>query len=135
MPEIIHQQTFSSVEAAAKTIKQEHPGVYNEPWWGDKDTQNIKNRGYVIGWKDVASKSRWRLDYDPGKKLHINWVQDQQGGEQRKVCYRINTVKKEETMFDYFIDWTKNNYQKIPTDIKARLDRDSVKKWYNHFWA
>jgi hypothetical protein len=133
MVEIVHKTLFSSVEVAIDQMKKDHPGTYAAPWWGDKFTDNIKNRGYVIGWKDNTKNARWRLDYDNDKRLHINWVQDVTGSEQKKECYKINALNFEQTMFDYYAGWTKPRYDEIPQDIKTRLGESKI--WYGTYWA
>jgi len=74
---------FSTVEKALEAIQKNHDKIkgYDVPWWGDKQTQsgNMSNRGYVIGFKNIAANAQWRLDYDPIKKVHINWTQERQG--------------------------------------------------------
>jgi hypothetical protein len=133
MAEIVHKTVFSSVSAAKEQVESDHNGTYDTPWWGDKDSEHMKNRGYVIGWKDDTKRARWRLDYDPEKELHINWVQDVKGSAQAKECYRINAQNHEQTMFDYLIGWTKPRYDEIPADIKQRLGEG--KKWWGAYWA
>ena len=133
MGEKVHDKVFASVESAREQMTKDHPGVYTSPWWGDKESANMKNRGYVIGLKDDTKKSRWRLDFDPDKGLHINWVQDVVGDEQLKECYKISALNPQQVMFDYYVGMTKTRHSEIPADIKGRLGAD--KKWWGAYWA
>ncbi|MBK8097741.1 MAG: hypothetical protein IPK26_11575 [Planctomycetes bacterium] len=133
MVEIVHPTTFSSVETAKAQMEADHPGSYTAPWWGDKATEHINNRGFVIGFQDTSKAARWRLDYDPQKGLHINWVQDIKGSDQAKECYKISSIRAETTMQDYMIGWTKSRHDDIPADIKQRLGAD--KQWRGAYWA
>jgi hypothetical protein len=131
---------FSSFQTAVTAILTNHNKImsYDTPWWGDKETDsgNMSNRGYVIGFKDVGSSTQWRLDYDPIKKLHINWTQNIVGAEANKECYQIASIRPQDTMWDYYVSWTKSRFDAIPGDIKARLDKvGGVKAWNGRFWG
>jgi hypothetical protein len=125
---------FASVEAARAAMEAEHDNIagYPTPWWGDKDTENMKNRGFVIGFRNDVSGARWRLDFDPGKKLHINWSQDVQGQEATKHCYRVGSIRGHDTLFDYYTGWTRPRVDDVPGDIKGRL---GTKKWNGRCWV
>ncbi len=71
----------------------EHVGAgFDVPWWGFKWSQNLKNAGYVIGFKHNASAMRhWHLDYDPAKGLHINY-EDKTGKEALKTYHKITNL-------------------------------------------
>lgn len=131
---------FSSVEAAQEAIRQNHPKIknYDSPWWGDKQTQsgNMSNRGYVIGFRDPSSKAQWRLDYDPIKKVHINWTQEVPGSETLKECYRITSYvfSKDENVWLYYAAWTKTRFNDIPPEIKSRLDAGGITSWNGKVW-
>jgi hypothetical protein len=130
---------FSSFDKAMEKILANHPKVplYKEPWWGDKETEsgNLSNRGYVIGFKNAESSAQYRLDYDLAKKLHINWTQEVPGST-LKECYRISSIRPQDTMWDYYLGWTKSRADNIPADIKARLDKiGGVKKWNGRGWG
>ena len=130
---------FSSLQAAMDRIKKEHSHIlsYDTPWWGDKETEsgNMSNRGYVIGFKDAGTKSQWRLDYDPQKKLHVNWTQEL-AESTVKECYRIFSTRPQDTMWDYYVAWTKTRADDIPAEIKARLDKvGGTKKWNGRYWS
>ena len=129
----------SSFETAMEAIKKNHHRVqsYNVAWWGDKESEsgNMSNRGYVIGFKDPGSSAQWRLDFDPGKKLHINWTQELVGGT-TKECYRISSIRPADTMWDYYVSWTKSRADEIPADVKARLDKiGGTKTWNGRSWV
>jgi hypothetical protein len=135
---------FTSLETARDRIKENHSRIlsYDTPWWGDKETDsgNMSNRGYVIGFKDGGSRSQWRLDYDPQKKLHVNWTHDLAEGTV-KECYRISSnrissIRPQDTMWDYYVAWTKTRADDIPAEIKARLDKvGGTKEWKGRYWA
>ena len=131
---------FSSVENAREAIKSKHPGPpeYGEPWWGDKETDsgNMSNRGYVIGFKDTKTHAQWRLDFDQNKKLHINWTQEVPSSETLKECYRVSSIRPQDTLWDYYVGWTKNRFDSIPSEIKDRLDKvGGTKKWSGRYWS
>lgn len=131
---------FSSIDTAREEIKKNHPRTadYGTAWWGDKETEsgNLSNRGYVIGFKDLATHAQWRLDYDENKKLHINWTQEVQGRETLKECYCISSIRPRDTLLDYYVGWTRPRSDEIPEDIKARLDNvGGAKKWNGRYWS
>jgi hypothetical protein len=69
-----------------------HAGNYTVPWWGEKWTSNLKNAGYVIGFKDATNNNRhWHLDWDPGKGLHINW-EDKTKVPAQKVYHKVSDL-------------------------------------------
>lgn len=129
---------FSTVEKAREAILRNHDKIksYDIAWWGDKQTQsgNMSNRGYVIGFKNPASKAQWRLDFDPIKKVHINWTQERPGFETLKECYRIPSLvfQLDEKVWQYYCAWTKTRFEEIPQQIKARLDAGGITSWNGH---
>ena len=131
---------YSSVENALEAINKNHPKItkYETVWWGDKQTAsgNMSNRGYVIGFKNVLMKSQWRLDYDPIKKVHINWTQEVPGSDTLKECYQITSYVfgVDEKVWQYYIAWTKTRFQEIPQNIKSRLDAGGITSWNGHVW-
>lgn len=127
--------SFASFESAKSALLDGHKEIasYDVPWWGDKETEGIKNRGFVIGFKNEAKSARWRLDYDPVKGLHVNWSQDNRGGEATKECYRISSTRAQDTLNDYFVSWPRSHFEDIPADIKERLG--AGKKWQGRYWA
>ncbi len=139
MPEV-DMGEFGSFDLAMAAIKKNHHkvGTYDTPWWGDKETEsgNMSNRGYVIGFKCSASSAQWRLDYDQNKRLHINWTQEVQGEETLKECYRIASIRPQDTLWDYYVGWTRARADQIPGDIKARLDKvGGSKTWNGRYWG
>lgn len=131
---------FSSIEKALEEISKNHPRIaaYATPWWGDKATEsgNMNNRGFVIGFKDAGSNAQWRLDYDHMKRLHINWTQELPREDTLKECYRISSIRPQDTLWDYYIGWTRPRADSIPGDIKARLDgAGGAKKWSGSYWS
>jgi len=132
---------FTSFETALAEIKKNHSNTpnYSEPWWGDKESGsgNLKNRGFVIGFRDTKTNTQWRLDYDKLKRLHINWTKDgKMGQETIKECYRISSTRPQDTLFDHYISWTRSRADDIPEDIKGRLDKvGGVKKWNGRYWG
>jgi hypothetical protein len=96
----------------------------------------MSNRGYVIGFRDPTSHAQWRLDYDETKKLHINWTQEVAGSETSKECYRVSSIRPRDTLWDYYVSWTRQRFEDIPADIKARLDKvGGAKKWTGRSWG
>ena len=72
---------------------------------GTKENK-LANKGNVIGFKDRANHRRWRLDYDPGKGLHVN-EEDFTAEESRKVCHKISTVFGGEIiMYQWWHKWS-----------------------------
>ena len=139
MPEI-DKGTFASFESAMSAIEQNHPKAtnYATAWWGDKETEsgNLSNRGYVIGFRDVASSAQWRLDYDEKKRLHINWTQEVKGAETLKECYQISSIRPQDTLWDFYVSWTRPRVDDIPAEIKARLDKvGGTKSWSGRYWG
>jgi hypothetical protein len=133
----IDKGVFSSFQAAMAKIKENHSKIseYETPWWGDRQTEHIKNRGYVIGLKNATNSAQWRLDYDPMKKLHINWTHELKGGTVKEY-YQISSTRPQSDLWDYYVSWTKSRSDDIPPEIKGRLDEvNGVKKWYGRFWA
>ena len=131
---------FSSIDAARAEISKNHPRVldYSTPWWGDKESEsgNLSNRGYVIGFKDIASRAQWRLDYDEKKKLHINWTQEVSGQETLKQCYQISSIRPRDTLTDYYVGWTRPRADDIPLEIKGRIDKvGGNKSWNGRYWS
>jgi hypothetical protein len=125
---------FSSVESAITAMTSGHLNIaYDAPWWGDKVTQGIRNRGFVIGFRNDEMGARWRLDFDPVKQLHINWSQDVPGGEAVKECYRVVSLRPRDTLFDYYVGWTRRHFDSIPADVKERLG--SEKRWNGRYWS
>jgi hypothetical protein len=98
-------------------------------WWGDKDADHIKNRGYVIGLWNRVTGDRWRIDYDPVKGLHLN--QDNKNHEE-KTMYPIQSFSPLLRCMEIMVALTDRNVDKIPPDIQGRLGNV---KWYGRFWA
>jgi len=131
--------SFSSFDTAMAAIKANHGNVasYEEAWWGDKQTESglMSNRGFVIGFKDPGSRAQWRLDYDEQKRLHINWTHELTGGTV-KECYRIDSIRPQSTLWDYYVAWTARRVDAIPQDVKARLDKvGGEKHWKGRYWG
>jgi hypothetical protein len=130
---------FSSFDKALKQIVANHSKVtlYKEPWWGDKETDsgNMSNRGFIIGSRIRNQAPNTGSTSISRKKLHINWTQEVPGST-LKECYRIFSIRPQDTMWDYYIGWTKSRHDQIPDDIKARLDKvGGVKKWNGRGWG
>lgn len=85
-----------------------------EPFWGTRGGQ-IANIGKVIGWKSADGKKRWRLDFDPNKKVHIN-EEDFTVNPPKKICHPIGI--SEGMARTYINKWT-SRYDKPQHVIDA----------------
>ena len=72
------------------TPETEHPLV------GTK-TNRLANSGQIIGFTDSTGLKRWRVDWDPIKKVHVN-EEDYSGATSRKVCHKVNLSSDEWVM-------------------------------------
>ena len=141
MPEIVvNENNPITLEAARDLIKTRHPDIasYDTPWWGNKQTEsgNLNNRGYVIGFRNTAKQAQWRLDYDEKKGLHINWTQEVKGSETTKECYLLSSTRPQDTLYDYYVGWTRPRSDEIPAEIKAALDKvGGTKTWNGRYWG
>lgn len=135
MPEVVHTMIFSAVGPAIARVQEDHKGVYEKPWWGEKNTAHIKNLGYVIGFMDPERLQRWRLDYDPHKGLHINWVRELPGADTEKEAYRIklHIINGEDEMFHFFRTWTMHYCGECPEAVREKIGKGKI--WRGAFWA
>lgn len=139
MGEIVHKETFTAIGTALELVRADHPGDYAEPLWGTKDTQHLKNLGFVIGLKDPRKTQWYRIDFDPDKKLHINWEQDTQshGGKKARLkeCYlvRPHILDPEDEMYTWWRSMTLHHCTELPEDIRAKMGVKGV--WRGAFWT
>lgn len=141
MVEIVNPGNFTSIGPAIEQVKQDHPGQYGTPLWGTKNTANMKNLGFVIGYEDVAKAQWFRVDYDPSptKGLHINWEQDTRDSRNSKVrlkeCYLIrpHIIHPEDEMYTWWRSATLHHCTELPDEISEKLGGKSV--WRGAFWT
>jgi hypothetical protein len=49
---------------------------------------------------------------------------------------RISSIRPADTMWDYYVSWTKSRADQIPGDVKARLDKiGGTKTWNGRAWV
>ncbi len=139
MGEIVHPETFTAIGTALERVRKDHPGDYSEPLWGTKNTLHLKNLGFVIGMKDPAKTQWYRVDFDPDKKLHINWEQDTRShGEKTarlKECYlvRPHILDPEDEMYTWWRSMTLHHCTELPEEIRAKMGVNGV--WRGAFWT
>jgi hypothetical protein len=108
-------------------------------WWGSKDTPNMSNLGMVIGLWNRAAGIRWRLDYDPVKKMHINQENLNADSKNKKIYHPIfvghilSIYDEEYWMRHYWKLWTNGNTDKLPPQVMAKLGGKT--RWMGRFWA
>jgi hypothetical protein len=141
MVEIVNPGRFTAIGTAIAQVRQDHPGTYGTPLWGTKNTENMKNLGFVIGYEDPARRQWFRVDYDPSpaKGLHINWEQDthdSMGSKTRlKECYHVRPIvlNPEDEMYTWWRSWTLHHCNELPEDIRALMGGKRV--WYGAYWV
>lgn len=141
MVEIRHTEIFTSIGPAIARVLQDHPGLYHSPVWGMKNTEHMKNLGFVIGYRD-DSKSQWyRVDFDPqpDKALHINWEQDttdSTGGKVRlKECYLIrpHILQGEDELYTWWRSTTLHHCTELPDEVREKMGGRHI--WRGAFWS
>lgn len=140
MVEEVCKDTFTAVGTAIARVKQDNPGSYDTPLWGRKNTEHMKNLGFVIGYEDAARQQWFRLDFDPNasKLLHINWEQDTQDSvgskTRRKKCYHIRPIvlNPEDEMYTWWRSWTLHHCTELPEDIRGLMGGKRV--WHGAYW-
>lgn len=141
MVEIVNPGNFTSIGTAIAQVKIDHPGIYIDPLWGTKDTENMKNLGFVIGYTDSTKNQWFRIDYDPNpaKLLHINWEQDTRDARNSKTrlkeCYHVrpHILRPEDEMYTWWRSATLHHSTELPDDIREKLGDKSV--WRGGFWT
>ena len=141
MVEIVNPGKFTAIGPAIAVVKADHPGTYDSPLWGTKNTEHMKNLGFVIGYEDKKARQWFRVDYDPNptKGLHLNWerdTQDARGGKTRlKECYLItpHIIHPEDEMYTWWRSTTMHHCHELPDDIRARMDGKHV--WRGAYWT
>lgn len=71
------------------TRESEHPLV------GNKKNNRLANLDQIIGFTDPTGLKRWRVDWDPQKKVHINEEDFSGPGSSVKVCHKVNLSSEE----------------------------------------
>ena len=145
MVEIVNPGRFTSIGRALEQVRKDHPGRYDTPVWGEKNTLHMKNLGFVIGYRD-DSKTQWfRVDYDPNpaKGLHINWEQDTRdpsGGKCRlKECYLVRPfiLSQEDEMYTWWRSATLHHCTDLPEGLRRKLGgtEGGAAVWRGAFWT
>jgi hypothetical protein len=141
MPEITHKEIFTAIGRAIARTLEHHPGLYHVPYWGMKDTEHMKNLGFVIGYKDDMKFQSYRVDFDPNpaKSLHINWEQDTQDSTGAKVrvkeCYlvRPHIISPEDEMYTWWRMSTMHHCAELPAEVSAKMGGKRI--WRGAFWT
>lgn len=139
MVEVVNPGHFSAIGPAVAEVKKVHPGLYDTALWGTKNTDHIKNLGFVIGYEDKSKRQWFRVDYDPQKGLHLNWEQDAEnarGSKTRlKECFLIKPfiLAPEDEMYRWWRSTTLHHCTELPDDIRERMGGKHV--WRGAFWT
>ena len=141
MPEITHTEIFTAIGKAIARTLEDHPGLYHVPYWGMKDTEHMKNVGFVIGYKDEMKFQSYRVDFDPDptKSLHINWEQDTQDSTGAKVrlkeCYlvRPHVINAEDEKYTWWRMSTMHHCTELPAEVSAKMGGKRI--WRGAFWT
>lgn len=141
MVEIVNPNRFTAIGPAIEQVKKDHEGSYKTPLWGEKNTQNMKNLGFVIGYMDTVKKQWFRVDYDPNpdKGLHINWEQDTHDSvgskTRRKECYLIrpHIIHPEDEMYTWWRSTTLHHCTELPEKIRDKMDGKHI--WRGAYWS
>ena len=82
-----HHSILEAIEHARKNLgltrEMEHPLL------GTKTRGPMANKDRIIGFTDPTGKKRWRVDFDPGKGLHVNETDYADKDAFRKICHGI----------------------------------------------
>ncbi|WP_108260056.1 hypothetical protein [Mangrovicoccus ximenensis] len=152
MVETIHKTTFGNVSAAITQMKEDHPGSYSLPVWGEKNTKHIKNLGYVIGYSTPDRTTYFRIDYDTDKGPHVNFQKTSKSGISAgttiKVCYKFNgsgyisaALGMDMAVHEYYIAQTKRHFDDVPTGPEpdsgryAKYAGFAAKHWTGATWT
>jgi hypothetical protein len=141
MVEVCRHPPFTAIGSAIAQCLSDHPGQYDSPVWGTKNTEHMKNLGFVIGYRDDRRQQWYRVDFDPSaaKLLHINWeqdTQDAQGGKTRlKECYlvRPHIIAPEDEMYTWWRTATLHHCTELPAEIRERMGGRRI--WRGAFWS
>lgn len=141
MVEIVNPNRFTAIGPAIEQVKKDHEGSYKTPLWGEKNTQNMKNLGFVIGYMDTVKKQWFRVDYDPNpdKGLHLNWEQDTHDSvgskTRRKECYLIrpHIIHPEDEMYTWWRSTTLHHCTELPEKIRDKMDGKHI--WRGAYWS
>ena len=81
----------------------------SEPIWGTK-TNRLANAGKVIGFQSSDGKVRVRLDFDPGKGLHVNEEDFTRPPHMQKVVHLVEKVATgmNEDAEQMLLNWQEN---------------------------
>jgi hypothetical protein len=79
-------RNFTDVKAALNFIQTELKVALtkmDQPYWGTQNNGGpMTNIGYVIGMRSsVSGGPNYRIDWDPEKKLHVNFYSGRKGGK------------------------------------------------------
>lgn len=141
MVEVVNENRFTAIGPVIEQDRTDHPGSYDTPLWGTKNTQHMKNLGFVIGYEDRARRQWFRVDYDPSpdKALHINWEQDTQDHSSRKTrlkefyLIRPHILHPEDEMYTWWRSATLHHCTELPPQISEAMGGKSA--WRGAFWT
>ena len=88
VPEQPCGQRHFSIDEAIAHARQSLGEALPKPFWGTKGGQ-IANVGWVIGYQSADGQKRFRLDYDPGKGVHVNEEDFTRPVGQQKVVHKV----------------------------------------------
>jgi hypothetical protein len=116
---IYHKDLYSAISCARSrlglTRETEHPLV------GTK-TNRMANLGQIIGFTDSTGLKRWRVDWDPVKKVHVN-EEDHSERPSRKVCHQV-MLSSEEWVIRWWRKFTVADLGSYPNQPVARNRAD-----------
>jgi hypothetical protein len=96
MPEIECGNWHSNVEDAIACARK-NLGLTRDvehPWIGTK-TNKLLNKGLIIGCSDITGLRRWRVDWSPEKKMHVNEEDVSEKWNPKKVCHIVHLASEE----------------------------------------
>jgi hypothetical protein len=88
MPERDCGQIHYTIDEAIAHAKENLGEPLTQPFWGTRGGK-IANVGWVIGYQSDDKQQRFRLDYDPGKGVHVNEEDFTRPTDQERVVHRV----------------------------------------------
>lgn len=102
------------------TRETEHPLI------GNKKNNRLANLDQIIGFTDSTGLKRWRVDWDPIKKVHVN--EEDFSGLKRKVCHPVY-LSSEEWVIRWWRKFTSagiDSYKNQPVPRQKRVDPEEA---------